>query len=99
VPVYLQAEVPGAVAAPFPVRVPANGRIMRADLSLDREAPKLAVFTGVVTDSAQQPLAGAQVVLPGLAKAATTDARGAFRIADLPGGEHDVEVRRVGYSP
>jgi hypothetical protein len=98
-PVYLQAEVPGTVTAPFPVRVPANGRIVRADLSLDREAPKFAVFTGVVTDSAQQPVAGAQVALPGLAKAATTDARGAFRISDLPSGEHAVEVRHVGYSP
>jgi TonB-linked SusC/RagA family outer membrane protein len=61
-------------------------------------------IAGQVTDSsAQQPLAGAEVVLVGASGAtlrgARTDAAGRYVIASLTAGEQQVRVRFVGYAP
>jgi hypothetical protein len=39
------------------------------------------------------------VALPELAKRTLTNERGEFRLAEIPGGTHQVAVRRIGYGP
>ncbi len=95
--VFLRADVPGMVAVPFTLRIPANGRVVRARLTVGRDGSTPAAFAGVVTDTALQPIPGAEVVLLDVGKTATTDGGGAFHIVDVPAGEHAVEVRRLGY--
>src|ERR1043166_2534228 len=58
----------------------------------------LAVFSGIVVDSAQHVIANAEVAFPGLELKASTDDKGGFRIKDVPAGIHRVTVRRIGYA-
>jgi hypothetical protein len=84
--------------APAVVRIPQGGRFARAELSFDRAAfANLAVFTGIVVDSAGRPIVTADVGLPELSRSTVTDAGGAFRIAGVPSGSQRVVVRRLGY--
>jgi hypothetical protein len=96
----LRASADNAGSSPVPVRIPPNGRFARAELTLDPQAAVAAVFSGVVlTDSTQQPVSDAEVVFPELSKMARTDEHGAFRVTDIPPGEHQIVVRGVGYGP
>lgn len=57
-----------------------------------------ATVKGVVKDAdTKAPLIGANVVLIGTAKGATTDADGFFMIQDVPNGEYKLEVSYLGY--
>jgi len=58
----------------------------------------LAVFAGIVVDSAQRPIENAEIALAGLNAKANTDGKGAFRIKDVPAGIHRVTVRHLGYA-
>jgi hypothetical protein len=58
----------------------------------------LAVFGGFVVDSAQRPVANAEVAIAGLDLKASTDDKGAFRLKDVPAGIHRVTVRHLGYA-
>jgi hypothetical protein len=81
------------------ITIPAGGRMARMNLALDRAASRGAVFAGtVVADSASVPLPDAEVLVPGLNRRVVTNERGAFRMADIPAGTHQVEVRRRGYT-
>jgi hypothetical protein len=94
----LTAETDGARATAVEVRIPPNGRFARAELVLEPQAVRTAVFTGtVLVDSTRQPVVGAQVTLPELARTTLTNERGMFRLADLPPGVQHVLVRRIGY--
>ena len=96
----LRASADSASSSPVPVRIPPNGRFARTELILDPQTVVGATFSGLVlTDSTQQPLGDAEIVFPGLSKMARTDERGAFRLTDIPPGDHQVLVRRVGYGP
>jgi hypothetical protein len=96
----VRATVENMNVAPYPLRIPALGRMVRADLTLERQMEVGGVLTGVVViDSTTSPIPGAEILLPGLSKGTLTDARGAFRIADIPAGEQELVIRRVGYSP
>ena len=88
-----------AVASPATVRIDPAGRFARAELLLDRATTRGAALTGLVVDSAQRPIADAEVALPDLPKGALTNDRGAFRVDDIPPGPHRVTVRRLGYGP
>ena len=46
-----------------------------------------------------EPLARARVAVMGRNLSATTDARGAYQIADVPAGTYDVRVTLLGYAP
>ncbi|HTJ23991.1 MAG TPA: carboxypeptidase regulatory-like domain-containing protein, partial [Gemmatimonadaceae bacterium] len=82
------------------VTIPAYMRYARAEVSLARIAADRAVFSGtVLIDSTTQPIAGAQVVLPDLGRAAVTSETGTFRLTDVPAGAHRVMVRHLGFSP
>jgi hypothetical protein len=53
---------------------------------------------GTVVDArGGEPLASVAIQLPGGAYRTTTDAAGRFRIADVPAGEHTLNVSTVGY--
>ena len=54
-------------------------------------------MSGAVRDSAGRPIPGAQVSIPKLEKAATTDDSGRYVIRDLPAGSHSMDVKRPGY--
>jgi TonB family protein len=55
--------------------------------------------SGVVSDSADVPIASAEVRITGWPYPATTDARGVFTFAHVPAGEATLSVRRLGFVP
>lgn len=57
------------------------------------------VVKGVVRDSLGAPVPAAAVAIVGTAKWTFTDEGGRFRLNDVPFGEVDVRVRRLGYKP
>jgi hypothetical protein len=99
VPLMVRAESDAATSTPSEVRIPPNGRFVRADMTLDRlrAVAAASVFTGTVSDSLERPIAGADISIPELGLSAQTNDRGRFRIADISPGEHRILVRRVGY--
>ena len=69
-------------------------------LRVGRPRPRFSTFAGVVVvDSTQQPIVEAEVTLPDLGRTTYTDSSGAFKVEDLPPGEHRVVVRRLGFGP
>jgi hypothetical protein len=59
---------------------------------------RLSVLRGtVLTDSAELPIRGAEVIVTRLRLRAVTDADGTFRISGIPAGREIVQVRRLGY--
>jgi hypothetical protein len=65
---------------------------------LELAAPERLAFTGRVQTSAGEPLAEAEILMPSVNLAATSNARGEFRIEGVPPGVHSVQVRKIGYS-
>jgi hypothetical protein len=98
--ITLRASSNGMTGDPVTVRIPPNGLFARAALSVRRSAAALATLTGLVlVDSTRQPIAGAEVSLPDLAKGVRTDERGAFRFTDVPAGEYSLTARHAGFAP
>lgn len=59
-----------------------------------------SVIIARVTDAeADRPLVGAQLRVAGASTSARSDSAGVARLVRVPGGQHVVEVRRVGYEP
>jgi hypothetical protein len=56
-----------------------------------------ADFSGHVFNRGGQPVAGADVTLPALSKSTVTNDSGAFRFSDVPAGQHEMRVRRIGF--
>ncbi len=54
---------------------------------------------GVVRDTAGGPVAGADVAIVVLHRLARTDDSGTFVIRDVPSGQHELAVRRLGFDP
>ncbi|MGH7619384.1 MAG: carboxypeptidase regulatory-like domain-containing protein [Gemmatimonadaceae bacterium] len=64
------------------------------------QAPAVRAYVlvgSVTTDSMHMPLP-AEVSLPDLAKSAVTDSRGEYKITGISAGEHQVQVRAIGYA-
>jgi hypothetical protein len=81
------------------LRVPASARFARTEVVLRKETATTGILAGVVTDSANVPIAGVEVSLPDLSKTSLTNAEGAFALRDVPPGTQHLLVRRVGYGP
>ncbi|WP_158508703.1 carboxypeptidase regulatory-like domain-containing protein [Gemmatirosa kalamazoonensis] len=97
-PLVLRAAGGDLGADPVPVTIGVGDRVARARLVLDRRADRGAMFRGVVLDDATlRPIAGAEVAMPEIARRVSTDERGAFRMTDVPAGEHRVLVRFPGF--
>jgi len=61
---------------------------------------KGATFVGkVYADTSMKRIPGVEVTLPLLAKSVISDAKGAFRMSDIPAGTHVVRARAVGFVP
>lgn len=72
-------------ANPVQLRITPDVRVARTELRVDPARTVGAVFAGVVLgDTSGLPLAGAEVVLPNLARTAVTDVNGAFRLVGIP---------------
>lgn len=95
-PLTVRAEGDAGGAAPMGVRLD-DSRVARVDLTMDATTSRGATLTGVVVDSAGQPMFAAEVAIPDASKLTATDAHGAFRLTDVPPGPHRLVVRRVGY--
>jgi len=59
-------------------------------------AAQKGTISGIVTDSANSPLAGAQVSVPGSNLRAITDESGRFVIGAVNAGTYDVRAQRIG---
>ena len=62
-------------------------------------AAQTAAITGVVRDSANQPVASADVVLSPARRLVRTDSLGRFTFSSLDAGQYVVRARRLGYVP
>lgn len=61
-------------------------------------AAQTGTIIGTVTNAETlQPLAGAQVFLPGLDRGTLSQANGGFLLINVPAGTHQVEVRLIGF--
>ncbi len=80
------------------VRLSADERFASRTLRVDRAKGAVATFSGtVVADSTQRALADAEVSIPALSLTTRSNARGEFRLGEVPAGTHEIFVRRVGY--
>jgi hypothetical protein len=96
----LSASVDTIAAPTAQLRIPDDRRVVRTEMVLDPTVKVGAIFTGaVVRDSTNDPVPGAEVVIPELKKSQTTSERGLYRLRDIPAGAHRVIVRKMGYGP
>lgn len=97
--VVVRVAANGGSAEPAAVVFAPDRRLARLDFAVDPTVPATATLVGtVVADSANpRPVEDAEVAIPALAKSLRTDARGAFRLQDIPPGDHELVVRKVGY--
>ena len=67
-------------------------------LALPLQVVAQGTIKGTVTDAnTQEPLIGAQVVIPALTTGAVTDFDGMYEIPNVPAGEYEFEIRYIGY--
>ena len=64
---------------------------------LEKPGPRLLV--GSVVDTSGNPIAGAEVIVPGLVRRIFTQADGTFRLDSIRNGEHTMRARKIGYAP
>lgn len=65
----------------------------------DASAQSYGVVAGTITDVQGVPVAGAQISVRGLGTMAISDARGVFRLDQVPVGGSTVRARRLGFRP
>src|ERR1700716_2227898 len=56
-------------------------------------------ITGIVTADAGQPVAGAQVLVPGRGIGTTTGPDGRFTLGRVPPGTYSLRAQRIGFAP
>jgi len=61
-------------------------------------AVNAATLTGIITGQDNAPLKNAQILVPALQKATTSDSSGQFKLDNLPTGVYTVQVRLLGYT-
>ena len=89
----------GAAAHAESVHVDDLARIARADLTMIPGLTLDAALAGrVVADSADAPLAGAEVMIPDLRVSTVTGASGEFLLSGIPPGTHRIVIRRPGFT-
>lgn len=65
----------------------------------DVEADQTGAVRGQVTSSDGDPLQGAQVMVDGTERGTLTDARGQYRLTEVPAGRRTIRVRLTGHAP
>lgn len=77
-----------------------SGRLFdRVTLTAGSNRDRFVLSGRVLADPTRQALTGAEIVLPDLGKGARSNADGAFRVSDIPGGAHRLLIRRLGFAP
>lgn len=97
--VYAMLE--GSSTSRIPISSTVSGVVIR-DLALEdprTASGRRASIAGTVRNSQGAPVAGATVLLPGMAKSTVSDARGEYSLTGIPLGTRSVTVRRLGFSP
>lgn len=61
--------------------------------------PGPRIMVGIVRDTAGNPIAGAEVIIPGFARKLYSNADGTFRFEGIPGGKHRMRARKIGFAP
>lgn len=80
------------------IRIPRRRRFASVRVAVDPDRVGAAVFRGLVVQHPDsQPLENVEVSLPALGLTTRTDARGNYRIAEIPPGTHLVTARRIGF--
>lgn len=87
----LLALIAPAVMAQDPVRLPGVQVTAAADAARR--------ITGFVFDSAGNPVAGAEVIVPDLGRRVITGRAGTFRIDSVRKGKFDIRARKIGFGP
>jgi hypothetical protein len=96
----LRAMTDSGSADPSLVTIARDRKFARTEMEIDPAVPGTGVFAGlVVRDTANSPIEGAEVVIAGVGKSMLTGKRGAFRLREVPTGEREVMVRKLGYGP
>jgi hypothetical protein len=76
-----------------------NGEFFLVCLAATQLRAQSATLVGTVfRDSAGSEVGGAEVSLPALSRATTSNYRGEFRLDGLPPGKHVIAIRRVGFA-
>ncbi len=99
--VRLHAELGGAIGDRT-VAADDTTSAVEVELALSAAAAKATTLRGRVVvrqDSTMRPAVAAEVLLPGMSRAARPAPDGAFAFAMLPWGTYTVVVRAVGYRP
>jgi hypothetical protein len=97
--IVLRAATDGA-SVRTSVALTSTARFGTVDLVLDPERKPAASFVGTVLgDTVGTVVVGAEVSIPELLMNDFTDDRGQFSFAEVPAGEHQIVVRRLGYGP
>jgi hypothetical protein len=99
IPIGVHASGDSAESLPAEVTIAPPGRFALVPLTLDPSQPGTAVFTGIVADSAGQPITGVEVAFPKLHKSLLTGEAGAFRLREIPLGPQELVVRKIGWGP
>jgi hypothetical protein len=82
------------------VTIPSNARVARVELILRHGGAAGAAFSGVVlVDSTRRAVENAHVSIDGSTLVAVTNARGEFRLSNIPVGRQRILVRRLGFGP
>ena len=64
------------------------------------QTPAAATFIGkVFADTSMRVIPGVEITLPAVSKTTTSDAKGAFKLTDIPAGSHVVRARVIGFVP
>jgi hypothetical protein len=98
--ITLRAAADSIRATPVIFVLAAEKPIETFMLELTVRANATASLAGtVVVDSGGTPIQGVEILLPALSMNAHSDARGGYRIEDIPVGAHKIVARKPGYSP
>lgn len=96
----LRAMTDSGSAEPALALIAANRKFVKTELLIDPTEPGTGSLAGlVVRDTANNPIEDAEVVATGTGKSVLTNKRGAFRLREIPAGEYEIVVRKLGYGP
>lgn len=99
-PLVVRAEGATGVAGPDTARIPRDSGVTFITLRLGTHPTDAFTLIGrVIGDVDGKPIPDAVVSIAALGRATLTTAEGAYRLRDLPGGTHQVRVRRLGMRP
>jgi hypothetical protein len=82
----------GAVRAQDPVKLPGVKVTGRPD------KPGANAVAGIVVDTLGNPIGGAEVTIPDLARRLHTRPNGTFRFDSIPRGKYDMRARKIGFA-